>query len=104
MASERKKDTRASKRKPLRYPVWMDKGDSGSLTECMLSDVSEGGAKLKLPSQLAVPTNFSLRLTRNGLPARLCQVMWQDGIDIGIKFIKPAPEASSAQAPVTIKK
>ena len=104
MATERKKDTRASKRKPLRYPVWMDMGESRSLTECMLSDVSEGGAKLKLQSQSAVPTNFSLRLTRSGPPTRLCQVMWQDGVDIGIKFIKPALEASPVPAPVTIKK
>ena len=66
MATERTNDIRASRRKPLRYPVWMDTGEAGSLTECILSDVSEGGAKLKLSNSMSVPPKFSLRLTGDG--------------------------------------
>jgi hypothetical protein len=82
----------------------MDTGEAESLTECILSDVSEGGAKLKLSHSISVPPKFSLRLTRDGPPARLCQLIWQEGLDIGIKFIKLAPEEVPGFMPVRLAK
>ena len=84
----RTKDGRGTKRKALRYPVWLDDGEGALPTECMLSDVSEGGAKLSVSANAVVPQTFRLRLTRGGPPARLCELVWRDGLEVGIKFLK----------------
>ena len=57
---------------------------------CVVRDLSEGGAKLKVKNQRQVPDMFQLTIELDGLLAK-CQVMWRnDANEIGVKFEAPA--------------
>ncbi len=57
---------------------------------CVVRDLSEGGAKLKVKDIRQVPEHFQLTIELDGLLAK-CQVMWRsDSGEIGVKFEAPA--------------
>jgi len=53
---------------------------------CVLSDFSNGGAKLSGVTVSAIPDDFMLRLAR-GLKPRRCHVMWRSAEELGVRFI-----------------
>lgn len=89
-----KSDSRKAKRKPVHYPAWIELGEQ-DLCECQLSDVSDGGARLLVPSADTVPDSFTLRLSSLGNSKRNCRVVWRSGtevgIEVGIEFDKAKP-------------
>ncbi len=88
-----RQNIRKATRKALHYSAWIDLADGSPLRDCMLADISESGAKLKLSTAMEIPDNFRLLLTRDGHSNRLCQVVWREGVDVGIKFAAhPKPE------------
>lgn len=57
---------------------------------CVVRDLSEGGAKLKVQDASIVPEFFQLTIELDGLVAK-CQVMWRnDANELGVKFDGPA--------------
>ena len=57
---------------------------------CVVRDLSEGGAKLKVKDARQVPDLFQLTIELDGLLAK-CQVMWRNGgNELGVKFEAPA--------------
>ena len=95
-------DARKAVRRALRYPVWIDLDDSSPPSDCMLADVSETGAKFKIPVGSNVPDQFRLRLTRDGHSIRHCQVVRREGVSIAVKFVsKPSGEDPSSDQPPT---
>ncbi len=57
---------------------------------CVVRDLSEGGAKLKVKNAKQVPELFQLTIELDGLLAK-CEVMWRnDANEIGVKFEAPA--------------
>ncbi len=57
---------------------------------CVVRDLSDGGAKLKVKNSKHVPDLFRLTIELDGLLAK-CQVMWRnDEGEIGVKFEEPA--------------
>lgn len=57
---------------------------------CVVRDLSEGGAKLKVKDSKLVPELFQLTIELDGLLAK-CQVMWRnDKNELGVKFEAPA--------------
>lgn len=57
---------------------------------CVVRDLSEGGAKLKVKDAKLVPEMFQLTIELDGLLAK-CQVMWRsDENELGVKFEEPA--------------
>lgn len=63
--------------------------DGRSTIECMVRNLSEGGAQLKVESLIGIPDAFVLKL-RNGGSAR-ATVAWKKANTIGIHFVDPAP-------------
>jgi hypothetical protein len=59
---------------------------------CWLADVSQGGARLTLEHDTALPADFMLLLTANGDARRHCHVVWRDGLTVGVKFPEPPRE------------
>ena len=54
--------------------------------ECMIVDLSEGGARLH--TQVETPPAFSLTiLTDGGAIQKRCEVMWRLGHEVGVKFL-----------------
>ena len=77
---------RKTVRKPIERFVWIDLGDGAPVTQCRLSNMSDNGAKLILPSPRELPANFILHLSKDGRVARKCRMVWNSGKDVGVAF------------------
>ncbi|WP_187640280.1 PilZ domain-containing protein [Bosea sp. F3-2] len=62
---------------------------SGVTYSCIIRDISDGGAKLRVPAGLELEGEIRLTSAVTG-PERVAQVMWQDHTSIGIAFEKLA--------------
>ena len=80
------KENRKSRRRAVHQPAIMLAGDGSLLGKCLMADVSAGGARLE-QATAEVPQQFVLVLSRDGRLRRRCQVTWQSGATIGVRFI-----------------
>lgn len=63
---------------------------------CLVVDVSEGGARLQLDWPGLIPDNVMLVLSSNGLAHRRCEVRWRSETEIGVQFLRPQrPESGN---------
>jgi hypothetical protein len=69
--------------------AWLVDQQGGKLHCCVISDVSEGGARLELPVGIEAPQIFVLSLTPTGSVLRYCEVRWRRGGAIGVRFVNP---------------
>ena len=53
---------------------------------CLISDISESGARLALDRDQELPDTFILLLTASGDARRHCRVIWRDGLTVGVEF------------------
>jgi hypothetical protein len=67
---------------------------------CVIEDVSDGGAKLKVEGSLTgLPLEeFFLLLTPFGLAYRRCELVWVNGDHIGVLFLKPGKKKPVVRA------
>jgi hypothetical protein len=80
-----KSDKRKERRRQLRRSAWIVAG-SDKLRECILSDVSDAGARIEVDGPQPLPDTFVLFLSQNGAARRNCRVAWRDGKHNGVKF------------------
>jgi hypothetical protein len=59
-----------------------------SVIDCLVRDLSEAGARLKLGDVVGVPAEFILRVA--GAPDRACRVIWRSAEEIGVEFVAGA--------------
>lgn len=59
-------------------------GTDGTIVECKLRNISDGGARLELAAPQLLPHTFDLEIT--GLPARTCSLRWAKGNLVGVQF------------------
>ena len=78
--SERRGDIRLSALKSARIV-----GPDGTVVECRLRNISEGGARLELTAPQLLPHTFELHV--GDLPPRLCNLRWAKGNLIGVQFV-----------------
>jgi c-di-GMP-binding flagellar brake protein YcgR len=57
------------------------------IAKCTVCDISKAGARLFVEKAVEVPTEFTLRLSRNGAVRRQCKQMWRAGNEIGVRFL-----------------
>jgi len=81
------KSRRAKARRPLFCIAWIE--DRRGLRKCTLSDIAEGGAKIRLDTLEPVPDQFVLQLAADGSVVRKCRVVWRNGQDVGVAFDTP---------------
>jgi len=79
------KDNRKSKRRPMRYTAWIVP-KPGKFHGCVLTDVSDTGARIKVEDSEKIPDRFMLLLARNGKARRPCHVVWRKPIELGVRF------------------
>lgn len=60
---------------------------SAVVGECILADVSEGGARITDFGSAILPDKFEVILTKNGTVRRRCQVVWRTGLEVGVRFV-----------------
>lgn len=89
------KNQRNSRRQKLGYTAWILLGP-GQLHGCVLSNVSETGARIDVEDSKIVPDRFALWLTSNGAAQRACRVVWRKPQNIGVAFERQKAKTSHA--------
>ena len=56
---------------------------------CAIVDVSNTGARLQLEDDGELPEHFLLLLTKGGEARRRCNLIWRDGLVVGVRFAGP---------------
>lgn len=90
-----RKDNRKSRRRQVRYTAWMALSAEAH-HGCLLSDISETGARIDVDDAETVPDHFELWLASNGSARRICQVVWRKPTQIGVRFERRLAEADRA--------
>jgi hypothetical protein len=72
-----------------RYPVNLMGVDGTWRLSCTLIDISQSGAKLELEGSAKVlqAKEFFLLLSSTGLAFRRCELVWIDGVQVGVRFV-----------------
>lgn len=67
---------------------------------CFLVDVSATGAKIEVEGSIEVlqAKEFFLLLSSTGLAFRRCELVWIDGCNAGIRFVKMKPGNKRAES------
>ncbi len=89
------KEKRRARRQPLRYTAWIAVTANQRLG-CVVSDVSDSGARIDVQDAKAIPGHFVLLLSSNGAARRFCRVVWRKPTQIGVKFERSLAEAAEA--------
>jgi hypothetical protein len=69
----------------MRYTAWVAL-DSDQLHGCVLSDISDTGARIDVEDSKTIPESFLLLLSGNGPARRTCRVVWRQPQQIGVRF------------------
>ena len=90
MVTERRKGERVTFERGI--PAQMMGIDGTWRRECMMEDISEIGAKLKVEGAVEGLhlKEFFLLLSSTGLAYRRCELTWVNGDQIGVSFLKPS--------------
>lgn len=68
--------------------------NNGNITlPCVVRDISDTGAKLKVDTGRNPPDQFELQIELDGLVAK-CAVVWREGQQLGVAFLEP-PQISA---------
>ncbi len=79
-------EKRRAQRRDMRYKATIENVVDGSLTACLIHDVSATGAKIAIPEGAEVQDPFILHLAPGGGSRRICRVVWRRGSKIGLAF------------------
>jgi hypothetical protein len=82
-------------RRPIRYTAWVALEDK-QLHGCLLSDVSDTGARIDIDETKMIADHFTLFLSSNGAARRKCKVVWRKPRQIGVTFEQRLNEAEHA--------
>jgi len=55
-----------------------------AVIDCVVRNLSDGGACLKVASPIGIPDTFELRL--DAASVRRCRVVWRKATQIGVEF------------------
>ena len=98
-------DPRRARRRPIRYNARLAVGP-GQFYDCVLSDVSDSGARIEVQDGKKLPDRFLLLLSENGAARRFCRVAWRKTRYVGVAFEKnmtdvngtvPSPNTEDAE-------
>jgi hypothetical protein len=83
-------DDRNRRRHPRRHTrirAWADPGGVAPVYDCVVLDVSEGGASLMSVTGVDLPETFELQLDNRSKMGQ-AEVAWRDGAAVGVKLDK----------------
>jgi hypothetical protein len=81
-------ELRKATRRNVALQTLMLRDDGTIIGPCTMLDVSASGARLKLPAEVAAPSEFVLLLSKvNAAMRRRCAVAWHDKQMIGVRFL-----------------
>jgi hypothetical protein len=82
------------------FPAHMMGIDGTWRRDCIMEDVSDGGAKLTIEGSIESLQlkEFFLLLSSTGLAYRRCELAWVNGDQIGVNFLKPDGKRKKARS------
>ena len=83
-------ELRKAARRHFHYNARILIDNKGTSRPCLISDVSEHGARLVLENDDELPERFVLLLSTGGDVRRRCRVVWRNGLVAGIAFLDRA--------------
>lgn len=78
-------DQRSLKRVPSRYYACLQAVTGAVVSDCLIKDISEAGARIVLPDESSLPKRLILRVTGEVTPL-VASVVWQAGTKCGLEF------------------
>jgi hypothetical protein len=78
---------REPRRQMHRQPAWITVDDDMTKCECLVLDVSPGGAKITTDAAMDVRDRFGLSLVPAHPKHQPCEVVWRRGRTYGVKFL-----------------
>lgn len=93
-------EQRKHPRQDFCQPAWLRDRNGGSIGECALADISEGGARIAFVGKRdeseppTLPKRFVLSLTEDNKVLRFCEQIWTAGHEMGVRFLRPGKEAA----------
>ncbi|HEX2217101.1 MAG TPA: PilZ domain-containing protein [Xanthobacteraceae bacterium] len=93
MSRERRKNFRVE----WNSPATLYDADGSSGRPCIVSNLSNGGAKIAGVVPDTIPDEFILRITPHSRPRR-CQVLWRSKDSLGVEFA-PVTDTRAEPAP-----
>jgi hypothetical protein len=93
------RDKRKHLRRHFHYRAQVDCCDGTPVRDCLISDISESGARLTIEAPESLAHQFALLLADGGKARRWCSVAWRSDTQIGVRFM-PAPTTKSASQEV----
>ena len=75
-------------RRRTRIRAWADPGGVAPVYDCVVLDVSEGGASVVSVTGVDLPDSFELQLDTHSKLGQ-AKVAWRDGAAVGVKLDKP---------------
>jgi diguanylate cyclase (GGDEF)-like protein len=85
-AADKKEDRRKHQRQRVLKRGRMAFNDGNSTIDCTIRDISAGGARLRVGSEVAVPAIFELVFLESTLRRKVAR-RWQTGVEIGVEYI-----------------
>jgi hypothetical protein len=89
------KEKRSARRQPLRYTARVAVTADKRLG-CVISDVSDTGARIDVQDSKIIPDHFVLMLSSSGAARRNCRVVWRKPSQLGVKFERSLADAAKA--------
>ena len=86
-------ERRKHRRIEVLQPATVLRRDGSLVADCVLRDISVGGARLRFDAMLEIPRELSLRMPRGGKVHRHCEVVWQSTHEMGVRFVAAEPGA-----------
>jgi hypothetical protein len=84
------KDKRRSRRRKMKYSAHLII-EGNAPRGCVLSDISDTGARIDVETVDELPDRFTLLLSGNGSPQRNCRVVWRQPTQVGVDFGRRLP-------------
>jgi hypothetical protein len=83
----RKKIQREPRRQANKQLAWITVDDGLTTCECLVLDVSPGGAKIIIDAPIDIGDRFGLVLVPAHQKRQPCEVVWRRGNMYGVKFL-----------------
>lgn len=81
------REERKSKRIKRNDPAELLSLADSHIIECIIKDISEGGARLEIAVPEVVPDFFKLKINKSLVLPR-CAVRWRSGNEVGVEFYR----------------
>ena len=81
------RNRRRHTRRRTRIRAWADPGGVAPVVDCVVLDVSEGGANVIAVNGADLPDAFELQLDARNKMGR-AEVAWREGAEVGVKLDK----------------